>query len=259
MQMAHCAALGVPFLGFSIYSQMRVHYIDGEMGPIFIQDRLQKMECLYPGAADNLFFTMFPDQGVEKAMLQVPDIDLFIIDPAISIRYDDENNSAEVRARLDNLHHIAREVGAAIIIVHHTRKNLVGVGRAGLKEARGSGAFLDWVDGGLYLHRPDREKDEFTIQFLVRGAEEPPDMVVVRDPTTLTYHVVDGTLQWKEVVEQCLCDWQVETRRSGWPPTEELVRRVMARTGKSRATVYRNLSKILANMSKEDNNAHRVR
>lgn len=237
MQLAHCLALGADFLGFGVSGKLRVHYIDGEMGPFMVQNRLFQMAGAYPEAAKNIFFTMFPTDGVEAAMRTVPDVDLFVIDPAISLGYDDENSSATVRRMLDTIHKVAmEEYGAAIVLVHHTRKGSPGTT---LQEARGSGSFVDWVDGGMLLRREDG--GDYSATFITRGAETPEPIKLTRDLETLVYSTGEG---FGDVVLKCTLQWQMEYNTAHEPPVEELVKLLMAELGQSRSTVYRKLKKF---------------
>ena len=259
-QLAHCLAVGDDFLGFrNQVGPMRVHYLDWEMGPVFMQRRLQTMSGLYPRADDNIFITMFPRGAVEDAMRTVRDVKLFIIDPISALHIEDENDNAKVRKKLDDIATVAREeYGAAVLVVHHMRKQgREGDGNngnwyGGLAEARGAGAFFDWVDGGMALRELDRTERTFELRFGTRGAETPDPMVLVRDPKTLTYSPKYATMAgadeelgpeaFKLVFDALFEQMTVELHRV--PTQAELVRRLIAELGKDRRWVYGRLKSI---------------
>ena len=258
-QLAHCLAVGEDFLGFRTQvGPQRVHYLDWEMGPVFMQRRLHTMARLFPEADENIFVTMFPRGNVEDAMRAVRDVNLFIIDPISALHIEDENDNAKVRKKLDDMATVAREeYGAAIIVVHHMRKQGREGGDGGswyqgLAEARGAGAFFDWVDGGMALRELDRTERTFELRFGTRGAETPDPMVLIRDPKTLTYSPKYGTMAkpndelgpeaFKLVFDALFEQMCSELHQ---PPSQaELVRRLIAELGKDRRWVYARLRSI---------------
>lgn len=247
LQLAHCVAVGAPFLGYEVPSALRVHYIDYEMGPTLLIDRLNKMAEVYPGADQQLFITSFPqDSGLTYAQVMglVDDIGLFIIDPAISLGYTDENNNAEVRQKLDELAGMARDRGAAIVVVHHTRKPARESGSVGasLWEARGASAFIDWIDGGLMLAEIDREAGRFRVAWQVRGAEPQENVTLIRDPKTLTYSLISDMVDIRKIYEEVGFGLSQELGRL--PKQGEVVLAIQEMLGKSRSWVYGQLRKV---------------
>ena len=241
MDMMHAAATGESFLGFNIPRALRIHYLDFEVGPILMRDRLRKQGLIHDLPRGRLFVTCFPD-SLDAGLIAVPDIDIFVIDPAISLRYGDENNSAVIRGHLDDLHRKCRDLGAAVIVVHHTRKESrdANVRNRGLQESRGSSAFTDWMDTGIAL-RTVEEGTSYELTFLTRGSENPPTMVVGRDSTSLTYHLQDGTITMEDAARASEEEWRANNlfARTKVMPKNELVKQLATRTGKSRASCYR--------------------
>lgn len=257
-QLAHCIALGEPFLGMENHSgPLRVHYIDYEVGPVFTKARLEAMAPLYPDADENIFITMFPPGEPEDAMRKVKDVGLFIIDPISAIRMEDENNNAQVRRRLDDIARVARdEYGAAVLVVHHMRKQSRDPENnwyMGLGEARGAGAFYDWVDGGMALRELDRTTRTFELRFGTRGSETPDPLVIVRDPETLTYapkHAIMGgpALSREDFIkahEEICAEMGKDYSKA------ELVRRLGERFKRGRSTIYRLFQQAGIDMEEE--------
>lgn len=240
MDLCHAAVLGIPFLDFQIVRPLRVHYIDFEVGSIMFQDRLRKMAEVYNLPADRFFVTSFPET-LDAALDAVSDIDLFVVDPAIALRYADENNNAAIRMMLDDLHAKCRARGAAVILVHHTRKQgRDGATRnRGLEEARGAGAFVDWMDAGIYL-REVTKGQSYELQFKLRGAEDPPDLTVHRDALSLTYSLPEGILTFEQAASRAEREWRENNPAAHTSISQsDLARKIMEMTGKGRSTVYR--------------------
>ena len=76
---------------------------------------------------------------------------LLILDPFIRLHRIDENASCEVAPLLAYLRELQRRFRMAIVLVHHTRKN-VGRYRPG-QTLRGSSDLHGWGDSNLYLGR----------------------------------------------------------------------------------------------------------
>lgn len=242
LQMVHCAAMGLPFLGFNVPRPLRVHYLDYEVGPIMMQDRLALMGREYDVPRNQLFVTSFPDPNDLVGTLDsVPDIDIFVVDPAISLGYTDENNNAQIRRLLDNLHRECRERGAGVILVHHTRKSSrdPNVRDRGMGEARGAGAFTDWMDYGISL-RTVTEGSSYELTFLSRGGANPEPMTVQRDPESLTYSLQGTTIAMEQAAEDATREYkEANPMASSRILQADLARQLMGRTGKGRTTVYR--------------------
>ena len=248
LQLAHCIASGKEFLGLSNESgPQRVHYLDWEIGPVFMQRRLETMASIYPGADENIFVTMFPRGEVEDAMRLVRDVGFFVIDPISAIRMEDENNNALVRRRLDELASVARdEHGASLLIVHHTRKQPRDQDNwyQALGEARGAGAFYDWVDGGMALRELDATDRTFELRFGTRGAETPDPMILTRDPETLTYFPKYG-MMGEFGVEDYADAIEIVAHSLGRAPSQaEVVRWLCEKHGKGRSAIYHILRSI---------------
>lgn len=80
---------------------------------------------------------------------------LVILDPLVRIHGADENASSAVAALLGYFRALQRKTGAAILLVHHARKNLSV--RTGYS-LRGSSDFYAWTDCLLYLERRQEQR-----------------------------------------------------------------------------------------------------
>lgn len=97
---------------------------------------------------------------------------LLVLDPLVRIHRLDENSSADVSGFLAYLRELERELHVAIVLVHHTRKN-VTAGRAAGQSLRGSGDFHAWSDSGLYLRRTRGGDLLVTVEHRSAPAPEP--------------------------------------------------------------------------------------
>lgn len=77
---------------------------------------------------------------------------LLVLDPLVRLHRLDENSASEVSGLLSYLRSLQRELGVALVVVHHTRKNHSSGIEAG-QGLRGSGDFHAWSDSSLYLRR----------------------------------------------------------------------------------------------------------
>ncbi|HVR72815.1 MAG TPA: AAA family ATPase [Planctomycetota bacterium] len=99
---------------------------------------------------------------------------ILILDPLVRLHRLDENLVSEVSALLSYLRDLQRELGVAIVLVHHTRKNHPQAGQAG-QGLRGSGDFHAWSDSSCYLRR---SRGELVLTIEHRAAAAPPPVVL---------------------------------------------------------------------------------
>src|SRR5437773_2629925 len=102
--------------------------------------------------ADSLRLDRTADQERLEATLTLHRPTLLILDPLVRLHAIDENAAGEIAALLGYLRLLQRKTGAAIGLVHHSRKNVSAYGGAGYS-LRGSSDLYAWVDSFLYLRR----------------------------------------------------------------------------------------------------------
>ncbi len=102
--------------------------------------------------ADSLRLDRTADQERLEATLMLHRPVLLILDPLVRLHAIDENAAGEIAALLGYLRTLQRKTGAAIALVHHSRKNVSTSGGAGYS-LRGSSDLYAWVDSFLYLRR----------------------------------------------------------------------------------------------------------
>jgi hypothetical protein len=102
--------------------------------------------------ADALRLDRLTDQERLQATLLLHRPVLLLLDPLVRLHAIDENAAGEIAALLGYLRLLQRQTGAAIGLVHHTRKSVSAYGGAGYS-LRGSSDLYAWVDSFLYLRR----------------------------------------------------------------------------------------------------------
>ncbi len=97
---------------------------------------------------------------------------LLVLDPFVCMHQVDENLVGEVAPLLAYLRELERELGVAVMLVHHARKG--GGARAG-QALRGSSHLHAWGDSNLYLGRSGEDL-RLTVEH--RAAPSPPRLSV---------------------------------------------------------------------------------
>ena len=127
MQLAYAASKGEHWLGFDIPQPRKVLYVQAELPNWMVAERMVQMYGDDP--MDNLAFFYIPAanllddddlQGLLEAV-QSYEAELVIIDPIANFWQGDENNSSAVNSLFDQIAKI-QALGAAVVMVHHTRK-----------------------------------------------------------------------------------------------------------------------------------------
>ena len=249
MQLAHAISQGSRFLKYDAANPVPTTLIDLEIGPAIMVDRLRRMAPVYPDAGDNITIVMLRSgrEGLDSALLSSSTSQLVIVDPAISIGYDNENESAPVRRKLDEISDmVAGELGASTMLVHHVRKpprdGLVG---SLLNESRGSSAFVDWCDVGIGMAKAGGGR--FKVEVVNRSAPDEEPYYIVRDSNTLTYNMEGPqVIVTPDLVEECVIEWQVGNGKdvSLRPSQEEVVKRLQHKVNRGRTVVLQQLKDI---------------
>jgi hypothetical protein len=124
---------------------------------------------------------MVKDQVRLMKTAQVLKPRMLVLDPLIRLHRLNENAANEVSALLSYLRDLQRELDLALVLVHHTRKQL-SPGDQGGQGLRGSGDFHAWADSSLYLRR---SRGELILSAEHRAAPSPEPIairLVVDDP-----------------------------------------------------------------------------
>jgi RecA-family ATPase len=118
---------------------------------------------------------------------------LLVLDPLVRLHGIDENRAGEVAELLGYFRSLQRQLGLAVVLVHHTRKN-AGDGVAAGQGLRGSGDLHAFGDSNLYLRRT-KEHLVLSSEHRAAPASAPVHLeLVATDAETAHLEVVAGHL-----------------------------------------------------------------
>jgi hypothetical protein len=159
MDLALAVAAGRPFLRRETVRK-RVLYIDYELKAGTLLSRISKLSPVKPVGLSHLCLrgqVALPNKEDLKDLIRNGDYGLVIIDSLYKTGWLSEENSNDSTTReLNGLQEVARETGAAIVVIDHTAKG-GGAERSVVDSARGAsskGGFFD----DLFLLREAKNK-----------------------------------------------------------------------------------------------------
>lgn len=195
--------------GFDVFAGgRRVLYCVGEGGRWSFYGRFSKRTKELSPEERNRLVLWFPtpelldvSRSDEFARLRDAVIeggfDVVILDPLINFHSCDENSNSEMRAVGARILELTAATGAAVVIVHHTRKATVTSRRGSPLEGRGATAMWGFADGAVVFDKEgENENDpERRMTFVLRNAEEEIEpRLVVLDRLSCRYEVVASSL-----------------------------------------------------------------
>jgi len=160
MEMAVSVASGAPCLGsFPVPSPGPVLLYAAEDSASAVRERLEALAlhhrveldrlALWVITADSLRLDRSDDREKLEATVARFQPRLLVLDPLVRLHQLDENASGPMAALLGFFRSLQRKTGAAIALIHHTRKNPAVAGYS----LRGSSDFYAWTDSFLQLQR----------------------------------------------------------------------------------------------------------
>jgi len=165
--MAVSVASGTPALGrFAVPAPGPVLLYGAEDAPCNLRDRIEGIAAargLHLADLDlglisvpSLRLDTERDRERLRATVEQHHPRLLVLDPLVRLHRLDENCAGDISAMLGELRAVQRHHGAAVLLVHHLRKNAAPRGQDG-QSLRGSGDLHAWGDSNLYLRRRDRQ------------------------------------------------------------------------------------------------------
>jgi AAA domain len=118
---------------------------------------------------------------------------LLLLDPLVRLHGIDENHAGEVAELLAYFRSLQRQLDVAVLLVHHTRKNVTGGVAAGLG-LRGSSDIHAFGDSNLYLRRT-RENLVLSSEHRAAPASVPVNLELVTTNAHTTHLEVVSELQ----------------------------------------------------------------
>ena len=160
MEMAVSVASGAPCLGsFPVPSPGPVLLYAAEDSASAVRERLEALAlhrgveldrlALWVITADSLRLDRPDDREKLEATMTRFQPRLLVLDPLVRLHQLDENASGPMAALLGFFRSLQRKTGAAIALIHHTRKSPAAAGYS----LRGSSDFHAWTDSFLHLQR----------------------------------------------------------------------------------------------------------
>ncbi|RKS77584.1 AAA domain-containing protein [Motilibacter peucedani] len=167
MDLAVALAAGRPWVGIDIPQPMRVLYVDAENGDDIALERIQQLGGTSTSLGGRLHYVTASIQlpaasGVARlrATIEWHQPDLVIVDTLASVAPLAEKDTENSSLFLAGVWHLARDHGAAMLLLHHLRKSLQGAPRDDPKDAfRGAGHLIGtasraWVLDPLHPKEP---------------------------------------------------------------------------------------------------------
>lgn len=255
LQMAKAIAAGVPFLG-RVTRQGPVVYVNSEVGEQAWEGRSRFVNEAMGIDPPALFHACTRGQnvtlgniverlqgGMETAGLA--EVGAIIIDPFYSLAGGvDENAAGEVAGVMLGLQRLAEEIGAAVIVAHHTGKGDAG-SKSLFDRARGSSAFGGSVD--VFMSLTARGGEGRMVLDVVRRNGRSPEPRTLQFDFPLWWDVGEAEPDAAGVVGAPR-RYSVENIMGAFAvPGEELtVGEVMDRTGMGRSKAYELLKEAVA-------------
>jgi hypothetical protein len=209
MHLVEALATGASFLDRAASRPARVLWFSAEGGGSLLYDRLRH-KPIDPAANPRVHISTLEEIGGQPPrlteagtremlarMIRAHQADVCIIDPLIFFNLgSDEKDTAEMGQLAANLMWLRQDTGAAVIIVHHTRKPPQikrGFNPLDPGEARGAGVLIDLSDSVFAIARKDEDYwfgfpkrrwgrylptlklslDTDTLRYVVEGEEDP--------------------------------------------------------------------------------------
>lgn len=167
LELALCAALGLPFLGHAVPHPVRVLYVQEEDSKRRVRRRLRQLligrglnsEAPPEALGTNLRvairkgFKIDHDESREWLAREMAAFkpDIIIVDVLNEVHSAKEKDQDGMSPILQHFTELEREHGGAFIILHHFAKGDGKTTRRGGQSMRGSSALHGWAENSLYL------------------------------------------------------------------------------------------------------------
>ena len=166
LDMAFAIAQGKRWLHFPVERNSPVLFMTGEGGPQSLQARVlarckdrqpaPPVSFWWPQADER--FTLDDPACIRRLIREIDHsgAGVVVLDPLAEFNTKDENSTQDMLVAVRQLREVIYTTGAAIILVHHTRKPGSNSSRGSGMEGRGSVALFGACDSTLVLDRPKR-------------------------------------------------------------------------------------------------------
>jgi hypothetical protein len=251
MNLGMCVSQGRPFLlQFNVPKREKVLYVQSEISPKSMQNRLRKM--LGPDTEEGWFF-IYNVKGLllhrQRDLDHLSDVveahqpKIVIIDPLYKFHTLDENKAGDMTKLLNCTDILISRHGVSLVIVHHHGKPAEGK-REGAHQLRGSSIIADYGDSYFTLNRKSSREPRSYIRlsFELRNDEDPAPMYLYRDPETLWYEVLDEEVKGAVTIHDVV---STVNNLGGNVKRAALIKAIKDMTGRSERTVIDAITKAV--------------
>ena len=184
VDLAISLALGMPWVGFNVPQPVKTALITREDNPALTKWRMRHLlegknrtladleGRLYVNSREQTpeFRLDKPDLLLSMiAELKVVKPEFVILDVFNVLHGADENDNTEMRAVVEELSRLQREVGCSVGVIHHFNKQAEG---SLTQRLRGAGAIAGWAEWLIGLEKIPGERDTRKMQFETKAASE---------------------------------------------------------------------------------------
>lgn len=258
LQLAIHLSKGISFFGFDIPTAKRVLIIQKENPMSSVQARIKRIaEGSQVKTLSNLFLVENSfkanlnnerDRRRIKERIEKVRADIVILDPLSSYHTVNENDNTQMRATLDHLTDISREMNCAWIVVHHEGKP-GEQNRAHRWRFRGASSIRDWADTMIgLLVKEDEQRILRTLSFdKIRHGPRQRAMILERNKRYWTYEMSEeGSKVPMSAVAEALA------MLGGWCKGKNpLVQKLIEITSCARKTAYRAIDSCMNKVIEE--------
>lgn len=199
-QLAMCIASGTDWVGYRVPRSCKTLYLQGEVSKVGLYKRLTKASQGYDQARVRAFLCTAPDRVIGERedveslgrIIVENGIEVIVIDPLYHFLTGSESSGEDTGHFLRLLSYLQTVTGAAIVIIHHSRKSLTFDGKvmdAGFGEAKGSTNLVQWPDTVVRLHKVSKDVRELRWEG-VRHGIEPPDKTLIFNGENCRFEVL---------------------------------------------------------------------
>src|SRR6185437_12497423 len=217
VELALSLALGLPWLGFSVPHSVKTALVTREDNPALTKWRMSHLLKGKTRTMADLDGRLYVNSREQSAEFRLDKADLlasmiaglkaikpeFVILDVFNVMHAaDENDNTEMRAVVEQLSVLQREIPCSIGVVHHFNKQSEG---SLTQRLRGASAIAGWAEWLIGIESISGEQKTRRMSFELKAASQ---------PDSITYEVQTDELEYSSRIERV--DWSPEpTARRG--------------------------------------------
>lgn len=193
-------ATGADFLGMETFKS-KVMYLQTEIAPSALADRIEAMlsgttietydlaQLNFLVADNRIRLDSKTGMSLLGEVLVKESPSLLIIDPFYDLHSKNEDNATEMAPILSDIREMAREIGCAILLIHHQGKKGESFSSNAGHACRGSSSFADVPDCSVSM---SRDKAGYSLRGIFRNRAPLEDLRLAFDDRTFTFHPTEA-------------------------------------------------------------------